>query len=537
MKESTHAATSRVIPVGLTTPEQAKELLTKRLTSFLTLCGSTEGDYQFTDFSSKIINLDARFMWKIEVKVSDEQAENSARSNLAFVSQSELDKETSRTREQFANDNAVLKGVVDRENTGGFHALYKIFSKVNVLARRELYGYAVCPRCHGSRSEKCRSCNGTGQVKCPDCKGRGTNCPRCQGRGYLNCPECSGRGVNSCTKCHGKGLTGVRRTIVQQITRSCSIGYLDGEGNNAHECSDLSEIDKSVLSRETGFEMVSEQSGDGYCLEVFSGRNSFHQIKVKLKDNNTEFLCTACGDGCELISRPFLFDNLCVPFLKRVSEIVSYKNHPLSYQQVEVCQAIASNQIIASTVRGMDTIITTAYEDGCKRFGLNFMKLAEAESEGIDQSFRIMQAKVRPDLTRRVAMLLRQNASFFASEEFCSEVAGRLVSLVPFLIRKDPDRGLIWNAASIVSWFTTGFIMFFRPVAAMAVVVFLLSLLIPPLVSLIGTRSMIFYCAASRLKITHLGKKIPDMKPDALSTVKYLFVNTAIIVIMLAFGN
>ena len=71
----------------------------------------------------------------------------------------------------------------------------------------------------------------------------------------------------------------------------------------------------------------------------------------------------------------------------------------------------------------------------------------------------------------------------------------------------------------------------------MAVVVFLLSLLIPPLVSLIATRSLIFYCVASRLKITHLGKKIPDMKPDALSTAKCLFVNTAIIVIMLAFGN
>jgi hypothetical protein len=260
-------------------------------------------------------------------------------------------------------------------------------------------------------------------------------------------------------------------------------------------------------------------------------------MKVKLTQNGKEFLCTACGDSCELISRPFLFDTLCLPFLKEVSSIVSSRRpRALSYQQTELCDAIESNGIIASTVRGMDSIITTVYEDGCRRFGLNFSKLAAAENRGTDQSYRVMQAKVRPDLVRRVAVLLRQNASFFASESFCKEVAERLVSLIPYFTRRDPDSGMIWNAACIVTWFTTGVTLFMAPMTPVAVMLFLLSLLAPLAVTLLGTRSLIYYLAASRLHITHLGKRLPDMKPDALAAVKYLSVNTAVIVIMLAVG-
>ncbi|MGN0908282.1 MAG: hypothetical protein ACI4NA_01560 [Succinivibrio sp.] len=518
-----------------TSPEQAKGLMAERLGAFLASCGAPEDSYSFTDFSSRQVAIDARYMWKLEVKVKDEQADTARVSNLALLSSTELEKNTKAVRDQFSSDEAVLSAAVERDSGAGFHALCKMLKKVNVTAKKDMYGYAVCPRCHGSRAEKCRSCQGTGQIKCPDCGGRGDSCPRCQGRGYLNCPECSGRGVATCAKCHGKGLTGVRRSITQQVVRSCSFSYAIGSGKDATDGSELSERDRAAMCAETAFEKVRMQQEGGTCIADFSGRNSYHQIKVKLRGSENEFLCTACGDRCELISRPFLFDNLCAPFLKQVSDIVSSRTHSLSSKQAALCDAMASNGIIAATVRGMDAIVTTAYEDGCKRFGLAFSKLAEAESNG-DQGFGVMQAKVRPEITRRVAALLRQNASFFASEPFCGEVAARLVSLLPLMTRRDPDSGLIWNAACIVTWFTTGVALFLAPYVLVAAMFFFISLLSPFAISFFGTRSLLFYLAASRLRMTHLGKKMPDMKPDALAAVKYLFVNTAVIVIMLAVG-
>lgn len=520
-----------------TSLEQAREILTERLGSFLAACGAVEGDYSFDGFSSRPVSIDARYVWKLEVKVKDEQADTARLSNLAFVSQGELEKSTRHVRDQFQGDEAVLASAVERDSGTGFQALRKMLSKVNVIAKKDLYGYAVCPRCHGSRSEKCRSCQGTGQVKCPDCGGRGDNCPRCQGRGYLNCPECSGRGTATCTKCHGKGLTGVRRTITQQITRSCSFSYQIGTGKDATDGSELSEQDRQALCAETGFEKIQTQQEGGVCYADFTGRNSYHQIKVRLLESGAEFLCTACGDRCEFISRPSLFDNLCSKFLKQVSSIVSDRARAISYKQTALCDAFASNGIIAATVRGMDAIVTTVYEDGCRRFGLNFAKLAEAESTDADQSFRVMQAKVRPEIVRRVASLLRQNASFFASEAFCAEVAERLVSLLPVLTKRDPDSGMIWNAACIVTWFTTGVVLYMTGcMVPIAVMFFLISLIAPLAISFFGSRSLLYYLAALRLRLTHLGKKLPDMKPDALAAVKYLFVNTAVIAIMLAVG-
>ena len=519
-----------------TSPEQAKGLLTERLSSFLASCGAQDGDYSFTGFSSRPVSIEARYAWKLEVKVKDEQADTARLSNLALASSAELDKSTSRIRDQFQNDAAVLAAVVERDSGTGFQALRKMLSKVNVIAKKDLYGYAICPRCHGSRSEKCRSCQGTGQVKCPDCNGRGENCPRCQGRGYLSCPECSGRGSTTCTKCHGKGFTGVRRTITQQIARSCSFSYQIGSGKKASDGSELSEQDRQALVSETPFEKVQTVQDGGICHADFTGRNSYHQIRVKLSENGSEFLCTACGDRCEFISRPYLFDSLCAPFLKEVSSILSNRAHAVSSKQIALCGALSSNGIIAATVRGMDAIVTTVCEDGCKRFGLSFAKLPEAESEGTDLSYRVMLSKIRPEIVRRVAVLLRQNASFFASEAFCTEVADRLASLVPLLIRRDPDSGMIWNAACIVTWFATGVALYFAPYMGVAVMFFLMSLLSPLAISFFGTRSLLYYISAARLHLTHLGKKLPEMKPDALCAVKYLFVNTAILVIMLAVG-
>ena len=519
-----------------TSPEQAKELLTERLSSFLASCGASGGDYSFTDFSSRPVSIGARYAWKLEVQVKDEQADTARLSNLAFASSTELERSTRRIRDQFQNDAEVLAAAVERDSGTSFQALRKMLSKVNVVAKKDLYGYAICPRCHGSRSEKCRSCQGTGQVKCPDCGGRGENCPRCQGRGYLSCPECSGRGTNTCTKCHGKGFTGVKRTITQQIARSCSFSYQIGEGKKATDGSELSEQDRQALVSETAFEKLQTQQEGGICHADFAGRNSYHQIRIKLSQSGSEFLCTACGDRCEFISRPYLFDSLCAPFLKEVSSILSSRAHSVSSKQIALCGAISSNGIIASTVRGMDAIVTTVCEDGCKRFGLSFAKLAEAESDGTDLSYRVMLSKIRPEISRRVAVLLRQNASFFASEAFCNEVADRLASLVPLLTRRDPDSGVIWNASCIVTWFATGVALYLAPYTGVAVMFFLMTLMAPVAISFFGTRSLLYYISAARLHLTHLGKKLPDMKPDALSAVKYLFVNTAILVIMLAVG-
>jgi hypothetical protein len=239
-----------------TSPEQARELLTERLGNFIAACGADDGDYSFSEFSSRPVAIDARYVWKLEVKVEDEQADTDRMSKLAFMSSGDLDRSTIETRQQFQGDTSVLATAVDRERDVSFHALCKMLSKVNVIAKKELYGYASCPRCHGSRYEKCRSCSGTGRVKCPDCGGKGDSCPRCQGTGYLSCPECTGRGTTTCTKCHGKGLTGVRRTITQKVTRSCSFSYQIGQGKDATDGSELPDQDRKTLCDETPFEQV-----------------------------------------------------------------------------------------------------------------------------------------------------------------------------------------------------------------------------------------------------------------------------------------
>jgi hypothetical protein len=76
--------------------------------------------------------------------------------------------------------------------------------------------YTSCPKCWGSRQERCTSCM-SGRVSCTSCSGgkRWLNtgwgeghyeaCSNCQGSGYKSCYSCNGSGNSSCRKCSGSG--------------------------------------------------------------------------------------------------------------------------------------------------------------------------------------------------------------------------------------------------------------------------------------------------------------------------------------------
>ncbi len=511
---------------------ECRVIMEQQIEKFLSRCGVLREAYSFDNFRTLDAVIDGIFTWRLDVTVNDEPVDRNHISSSVLMNIKAMDEQTRRIRDKLREDTEALNTIAAKDSRHGFAALVRNTKFINMLHKQELVGYAVCQNCHGAKEIKCHGCDGTGKITCPDCHGKGVNCPRCYGHGYVTCPECSGSGKVNCPSCHGKGQIGVRRTIVQQIVRSNRFDFKIGEGESKIDPAGLSDDMKAALTQGTAFDLAEEEAASNSHMMDFRGLNTCHEIMVHLRGVDAPFLYTTCGDGCDPISKPQLFDFVSQAAMSEIGEIASDTKRDFNERRVAACNALEANEVLTRTVRGMDTILTSVLESHCRKAGIDFLSVTDPEDWRTEPDLRAIISKARPEYIARVSVLLRQNASYFISKEFADAMAANLVNLVPFMARENPGTVMMWNAASILAWFVTGLIMFLFPSPGMALVLFLLSAVLAVGVSLMGTRNLLIYIFTSKFGITHLGRRIPNMKPDIMSAVKFLVINLFVIMII-----
>jgi hypothetical protein len=332
--------------------------------------------------------------------------------------------------------------------------------------------------------------------------------------------------------CGGKGQVGVRRTITQQVVRADRFDFKVGEGDSKIDPTGLSEDMKTALTSGTAFTLAETDSGGNSFIMDFRGYNSCHEIVVHLRGVDNAFLYTTCGDRCDPVSKPQLFDYVSEGTMRELGEIASDTDRDFNERRLSAVSVLKNNEVLTRTVKGMDTVLASVLGSRCKKAGINYQSIRNPEDWHRDPQLRSIVSKARPEYLARVSGLLRTNAGYFISKEFANEMAVSLVNLMPLMAREKRG-GAVWNATSILTWMVTGLIMFLSPNYVTAAVMLLISMLLAVGVSLVGTRNLFVYMLTSNPGITHFGRRIPNMRPDLMAGVKFLAVNLCVIMFVI----
>ncbi len=498
-----------------------EQMLTKTIKRIFSRCSVPSNSYEITKMRTVTATLSSRVLWTFEPEIID-KVPDSEKNLDNILTDDNLASLTSRVVKDYRTNNDYADEYLKEQHKSSFIDMLRNAIKSKAIRHTEAAGMVACKKCNGKGNMRCDSCLGTGKVPCPQCrKSRDATCLLCHGSGYVSCSACQGSGSNNCSECLGTGRHRVERDIALNVSakRQASAELILSENQKSEI--EFSSSDLMVLFSNAKMELTStSRTSDNTYLETYKGEVKCNICRAVMLDVHTSFLFIMVGSEGTIVAKPHVVDFFLRETAYRLERLVNGTEDAES--RINTLEDLSNCPLLLRTLQMVGPISPSVGMSLSNKNGVLARDLLSNQYSGTDANIILTRSQYKADILSNVAENLVDNADGFISPAFANFLSGSLIKILPTLNDINPDSSSKWRIAIIISIiFAFIWSIIFDGFMSILVLVAMLCA-ISAIVSLKFTKNFLLYNIISKMDLKGQGKNIPDLRPEALNSLRLI---------------
>ena len=500
-----------------TPPPFNAQAFTQKITGVLARCAVPTSTYSLSEVRPVKARLNCTVVWKFNVFSKDvtlppnEKVDN-------VLSYEALKTYTEKTIAGLRQDQGFLRNFLDKLEFKNLSELLEFARERHFFEAMKIYGMIDCKSCGGAGHLDCNPCKGLGKVPCPDCRGEiGLHCLICHSTGFVKCSACNGKGASNCKICMGSGLNRVERTVLLEVQGVSSVSAELGTGAGRPPVTEFGEEDRRVLFDNASLRLVGQDAVGEGIRQRFEGEVECLRASVAVAHKESPFYFTACGSG-HFIIRPEVVDYFLTSITQRI-ERMSSGTYDID-ERIRNVEEISQYGFIVNLLQQIEPIGAELSESTAVKYAVSADRLTDERYIGKSRRLMMARAEFRSELIRRVARLIDAQSYGFISPEFAGRLARVLINVLPSLNEINPNSEFLWILVITgTSVFALLWCIFLKGALAVGLLLGLTGLVAAG-TSFFVTKNLVLYSVLSDLHLTHRGRSVPSLKPEAVFSMK-----------------